>query len=50
MKNMNVATRLGIGFGFVALLLLVVTVLGISRMALIKGNLDDRASWPRRCT
>ena len=41
MKNMNVATRLGIGFGFIAFLLLAMTALGISRMAQIKGNLDD---------
>ena len=40
MKNMNVATRLGVGFGFVALLLLVVTVLGMNRMEQIKSNLD----------
>ena len=41
MKNMNVATRLGLGFGFIAFLLLAMTALGISRMAQIKGNLDD---------
>ena len=44
MKNigdMNVATRLGIGFGFIALLLVVVTALGLDRMAQIKSNMDD---------
>ena len=41
MRNMNVATRLSIGFGFVALLLFIVTALGLDRMAQIKGNMDD---------
>jgi len=41
MRKMNVATRLGVGFGFVALLLFIVTALGLDRMAQIKSNMDD---------
>jgi methyl-accepting chemotaxis protein len=39
--RMKVATRLGIGFGLVAVLLAVVTLLGINRMAQIKSQLDE---------
>lgn len=40
-ENMKVATRLGIGFGFVSLLLFVVTTLGISRMAQMNDNMES---------
>ena len=40
-NNMKVAARLGIGFGFVSILLLIVTALGISRMAQMKEKMDD---------
>lgn len=40
-ENMKVATRLGIGFGFVSLLLFIVTALGISRMAQMNDNMES---------
>jgi len=44
MKNFTVASRLGIGFGAIVLLLLIVAVLGIDRMATINASLDDIVS------
>lgn len=41
LTNMKVATRLAIGFGLVAVLLMVVTALGLNRMADIKGRVDE---------
>jgi methyl-accepting chemotaxis protein len=38
---MRVASRLGIGFGLMAILLVAATVLGLNRMAFIKGQADN---------
>jgi methyl-accepting chemotaxis protein len=40
-NHLRVATRLGIGYGLMSLLLLVVTVLGVNRMATIKARVDE---------
>jgi methyl-accepting chemotaxis protein len=40
-NRMRVATRLGIGYGLISLLLVTVTVLGVNRMALIKERVDE---------
>jgi methyl-accepting chemotaxis protein len=42
--NLKIGTRLGAGFALVLVLLLVVTLLGISHMAGIKGKLDEITS------
>ena len=41
MVNMKVASRLGLGFGLVSVLLAMVVWLGLSRVALIKQRIDD---------
>jgi methyl-accepting chemotaxis protein len=41
MTNLKVRTRLGIGFALVALLLVVVVLLGLSRMSELKGRMDE---------
>ena len=41
LTNMKVATRLAIGFGLVAALLVTITALGLSQMANIKGRVDE---------
>ncbi len=41
MKNLTVAMRLGIGFGAIVVLLLIVALLGITRMASINAALED---------
>ncbi|MFC3378661.1 methyl-accepting chemotaxis protein [Rugamonas sp. CCM 8940] len=43
-SNWNIGTRLGLGFGVVLLLLLAVTVLGITRMAQVQARLDEIAN------
>jgi methyl-accepting chemotaxis protein len=40
LKNFKVGIRLALGFGLLLALLLVIAALGISRMAMIQGNLD----------
>ena len=40
-SQMRVASRLGIGFGVMAILLVAATVLGLNRMAFIKGQADN---------
>ncbi|WP_205854945.1 methyl-accepting chemotaxis protein [Piscinibacter defluvii] len=40
-KNLKIGTRLGLGFGFVLLLLAIVAGLGLNRMAAIQSNLTD---------
>ncbi|CAN7533674.1 methyl-accepting chemotaxis protein [Pseudoduganella sp. LjRoot289] len=40
-SNLKVATRLGIGFALVSLLLAVVTLLGLSRMSELKSRMDE---------
>ncbi len=40
-KNMKIGMRLGLGFGIVLLLMIALTLLGISRMASIHGSLED---------
>jgi methyl-accepting chemotaxis protein len=41
LANLKIGARLGIGFALVLLLLVVITSLGINRMAQIQGRLDD---------
>lgn len=41
MKKLSLATRLGLGFGAVLILLLLVSILGISRMSNAQAALDD---------
>ncbi|OIR03113.1 methyl-accepting chemotaxis protein III [mine drainage metagenome] len=41
MKNMKVGVKLGLGFGVVLLLLIVVAIVGINRLAKINDALDD---------
>jgi methyl-accepting chemotaxis protein len=43
-SNWNIGTRLGLGFGAVLLLLLCITVLGITRLAQVQARLDDIAN------
>ncbi|HWW71170.1 MAG TPA: methyl-accepting chemotaxis protein [Duganella sp.] len=40
-SNLKVATRLGIGFALVSLLLAVITLLGLSRMSELKSRMDE---------
>jgi methyl-accepting chemotaxis protein len=40
-SNMKVSTRLGLGFGFVVLLLLVLSVLSVTRLASVRSASDD---------
>ena len=40
-QHLRVATRLGIGYGLVSVLLIVVTALGLNRMAHIKDRVDE---------
>jgi methyl-accepting chemotaxis protein len=40
-NKLRVATRLGIGYGLVSVLLFVVTILGVNRMAHIKDRVDE---------
>ena len=40
MKNLKIGVRLGVGFSLVVLLLIGVTVLGVTRMATLSGNTD----------
>ncbi len=42
-SNLKIGTRLALGFGAVLLLLSAVAAMGLSRMALIQGNLSDIA-------
>jgi len=44
LSSIKVGTRLGLGFGLLLLLFSVVTVIGISRMALLQTNLEDIVS------
>ncbi|MDD5299687.1 MAG: methyl-accepting chemotaxis protein [Gallionella sp.] len=41
MASMKVGTRLGLGFGAVIVLLIIVALLGITNMRSVQGNLDD---------
>lgn len=41
LSSIKVGTRLGLGFALLLLLFSVVTMIGISRMALLQGNLED---------
>ena len=41
MNQLRVSSRLGIGFGLMSVLLVVVSVLGLNRMAFIKSQADD---------
>jgi len=41
MKNMTVAMRLGVGFGAIILLLIVIAGLGISRLASLNDSMED---------
>jgi methyl-accepting chemotaxis protein len=41
MSKLKVATRLGIGFALVSLLLAVITLLGLSRMSELKSRMDE---------
>ncbi|MDO8294577.1 MAG: MCP four helix bundle domain-containing protein, partial [Gallionella sp.] len=41
MASMKVGTRLGLGFGAVVVLLIIVALLGITNMRSVQGNLDD---------
>jgi len=41
MKNFKIGVRLGVGFGLVLLLLIGITVLGVTRMAVLSGNTDE---------
>jgi len=41
LNDLRVATRLGVGYGVMSLMLLVVTVLGLNRMAYIKSQADE---------
>ncbi len=49
MKNLKVGVKLGLGFGLVILFLLVVSVLGITRMAQLNESLRQigEERWPR---
>src|SRR6476661_8010178 len=40
-SNLKIGTRLGLGFGLMAVLLIAVIALGLSRMALIDENLEE---------
>ena len=41
MNQLRVSSRLGIGFGLMSVLLVIVSVLGLNRMAFIKSQADD---------
>jgi methyl-accepting chemotaxis protein len=41
LKNIRVGLRMGLGFGFVLLLVIVVAWIGTTRMALIQGNFEE---------
>ncbi|WBY00222.1 methyl-accepting chemotaxis protein [Ramlibacter tataouinensis] len=41
LKNVRVGLRMGLGFGFLLVLLLLVAWIGVSRMAMIQGYLED---------
>lgn len=47
--KMKVGTRLGIGFVLVLLLLVVVTIVGISNMAKIQDRLEKIVSVKKHC-
>jgi methyl-accepting chemotaxis protein len=40
-RNMKIGMRLGLGFGLLLILLSLISFIGISRMATVKGNLDQ---------
>ena len=48
-SNMKVGTKLGLGFGMVIMLLLAISVLGITRMERINAGVDAAANdrWPK---
>ena len=43
LANMKIGTRLGLGFGVVLLLMVALTLLGISRMGIINGYVEQIA-------
>jgi methyl-accepting chemotaxis protein len=43
-KNLKLGTKLGVGFGVVLVLLSVLAYIGISRISLITGHLEDLAT------
>lgn len=43
-KNMKIGVRLGVGFGLVVLLMIVIATIGITRMAILNASLEDRKS------
>ncbi|MHB0918011.1 MAG: methyl-accepting chemotaxis protein [Thiobacillus sp.] len=44
LANMKIGARMGMGFGLILVLTLLVAVLGLTRMSQIQGHLDDVAS------
>lgn len=48
-KNMKIGVRLGVGFGLVVLLMIVIATIGITRMAILNASLDNvnNDKWPK---
>jgi methyl-accepting chemotaxis protein len=45
LRNIKLATRLGLGFGALLAILIIASLVGISRMGEVKGHLDDIALY-----
>ncbi len=48
-KNMKIGVRLGLGFGLVVLLMIVIAIIGITRMAVLNASLENvnNDKWPK---
>ena len=48
-KNMKIGARLGLGFGLVVVLMIVIATIGITRMAVLNASLDNvnNDKWPK---
>ena len=40
-KNLKIGVRLGLGFGLVVLLLVVISTLGYTRLVMLNGEIDE---------
>lgn len=48
-KNIKIGMRLGMGFGLVVVLMVIIAIIGITRMAVLNESLDNVNSdkWPK---